>query len=1038
MWMTRVAIKNPVFCTMVMFALMVMGAVSYFRLPIDAMPEVNLPFAFTVVSYPGASPQAVENDLTKPIENALNTISGVKKITSRSRENSSLVIVEFAMGTDIKVAMQEMRDKLAQIRPSFPKEAKEPFVSQANRDDDRAVVSLGVTSKTRTLPDLSYLVEEVIRRRMENVPGVATVNVNGSSTREIQIEPDPAKLRARRIGIDQVLAAIRTDNIDAPVGNITIGQSDKSVRVDARFKEVSDFSNLIVARRDGLQVRLGDVATIVDGSKEQTSFARIDGIRAISLDMLKVRGSNTVEVGQGVIATIAKLKKELPSDVELTVLSDQSKYVKANVDGVKSTIIEGGVLTVVIVFLFLASWRSTVITALTLPISVVATFIALYAFGFTLNALTLMALSLCIGLLIDDAIVVRENIVRHLAMGKTHMQAALEATEEIGLAVLATTLAIVAVFAPVAFMGGIIGLFFYQFGVTVVVAVLISLFVSFTLDPMLSSVWADPSGDRFKRLPWLGRFLTWLDEKMEALQHRYERVVRWSLGHRKTVLGVAFGMIVFVFASMAFFPLIGSEFVPKEDQSEFGMRLETPVGSSLDYTTVKVAQAEAELRKLPEVKLLYSGAGGGRGKNTGWINVILKPRNERTRSQKQVEDAARDAVKGIAGMTVSVGWNKPVQVSFVGPDATMLKQLSELFVERLGAINGVVDIESSEKAAVPALVILPKRAESAEFGITPSTIGSVSRALVAGDAVVTWLPPSGNSVDVSVRLPASVRNDPTQLLQIPLANPRAPDGDALSLDRVATIAESTNPKSIERAFLQRQVTISANAKGRTPGEVGADVNKLIEAFPLPPGYRFQQDGDNQIMRDSFGYAVVALAMAVTFIYFVLGSQFMSFAQPLAIMATLPLSLVGVWLALVVTRNTFNMFAMIAFIMLMGLVVKNGILLVDFANQARRDDGKSITEALVAAGHIRLRPILMTTAAMVFGMLPMALALKEGADGTMGRAIIGGLLSSGVLTLVVVPVIYAMIEEFKARRAAKRDARRARLGGEHGAATMPAE
>lgn len=1038
MWMTRVAIKNPVFCTMVMFALMVMGAVSYFRLPIDAMPEVNLPFAFTVVQYPGASPQAVENDLTKPIENALNTISGVKKITSRSRENSSLVIVEFAMGTDIKVAMQEMRDKLAQIRPSFPKEAKEPFVSQANRDDDRAVVSLGVTSKTRTLPDLSYLVEEVIRRRMENVPGVATVNVNGSATREIQIEPDPAKLRARRIGVDQVLAAIRTDNIDAPVGNITIGQSDKSVRVDARFKQVSDFSNLIIARRDGLQVRLGDVATIVDGSKEQTSFARIDGVRAISLDMLKVRGSNTVEVGQGVIATITRLKKELPADVELTVLSDQSKYVKANVDGVKSTIIEGGVLTVIIVFLFLASWRSTVITALTLPISVVATFIALYAFGFTLNALTLMALSLCIGLLIDDAIVVRENIVRHLAMGKTHLQAALEATEEIGLAVLATTLAIVAVFAPVAFMGGIIGLFFYQFGVTVVVAVLISLFVSFTLDPMLSSVWADPAGDRFKRLPWLGRFLTWLDNKMESLQHRYERVIRWSLGHRKTVLGVAFGMIAFVFASMAFFPLIGSEFVPKEDQSEFGMRLETPVGSSLDYTTVKVAQAEVELRKLPEVKLLYSGAGGGRGKNTGWINVILTPRNERSRSQKQVEDAARDAVKGIAGMTVSVGWNKPVQVSFVGPDATMLKQLSELFVERLGAINGVVDIESSEKAAVPALVILPKRAESAEFGITPSTIGSVSRALVAGDAVVTWLPPSGNSVDVSVRLPANVRNDPAQLLQIPLANPRAPDGDALSLDRVATIAESTNPKSIERAFLQRQVTISANAKGRTPGEVGNDVNKLIEAFPLPPGYRFQQDGDNQIMRDSFGYAVVALAMAVTFIYFVLGSQFMSFAQPLAIMATLPLSLVGVWLALVVTRNTFNMFAMIAFIMLMGLVVKNGILLVDFANQARRDQGKSIADALVAAGHIRLRPILMTTAAMVFGMLPMALALKEGADGTMGRAIIGGLLSSGVLTLVVVPVIYAMIEESKARRAAKREAKRARLAGEHGTSVMPAE
>ena len=419
--------------------------------------------------------------------------------------------------------------------------------------------------------------------------------------------------------------------------------------------------------------------------------------------------------------------------------------------------------------------------------------------------------------------------------------------------------------------------------------------------------------------------------------------------------------------------------------------------------------------------------------------MILKPRNERSRTQKQVEDAARDGVKGIAGMVVSVGWNKPVQVSFVGPDATVLKQLSERFVAGLEKIDGVVDIDSSEKAAVPAITIVPKRAESAEFGITPATIGSVSRSMVAGDAVVSWQPPSGDSVDVSVRLPASVRNDPLQLLQIPLSNPRAPDGDALSLDRVATIAESTNPKTIERAFLQRQVTISANAKGRTAGEVGNDVNKLIEAFPLPPGYRFQQDGDNQIMRDSFGYALVALALAVTFIYFVLGSQFMSFAQPLAIMATLPLSLVGVLLALLVTRTTFNMFAMIAFIMLMGLVVKNGILLVDFANQARREQGKSITEALVLSGHIRLRPILMTTCAMVFGMLPMALALQEGADGTMGRSIIGGVLSSTVLTLVVVPVIYAMIEEFKARHAAKKAARRTRQTlGQTGAAEVPAE
>jgi hydrophobic/amphiphilic exporter-1 (mainly G- bacteria), HAE1 family len=1022
MWMTRIAIKNPVFCAMVMFALMVMGAVSYYRLPVDAMPDVQVPFAVVYVSYPGASPQAVENDLTKQIENALNPISGVKKIRSRSREGSSLVIVEFDMKVDINQGVQDMRDKLAQIRPGFPKEAKDPYISRANNDDDQPVVSLGVTSKTRTLPDLSYLVEEVIKRRMENVSGVATININGAATREVQIEIDPAKLRARRVGVDQVLSALRADNIDYPVGNITSGNNDKSVRVDARFKSMSDFQNLVVARRDGLQVRLSDVATVIDGTREQNSFARIDGVRAISLDLMKVRGSNTVEVGEGAKAAIERVKKELPTDVELTILSDQSRYVKASVKNVQSTIIEGALLTVFIVFLFLASWRSTIITALTLPISVVATFIALYAFGFTINQLTLMALSLCIGLLIDDAIVVRENIVRHLAMGKSHKEASQQATDEIGLAVLATTLAIVAVFAPVAFMGGIIGLYFFQFGITIVVAVMVSLFVSFTLDPMLSSVWPDPPGDRFRRAPWLGRILKRFDDGMESTQHRYERVIRWALGHRKTTLGIAFG----VFAAsigLAASGLIGSEFVPRDDQSEFGMRLETPVGSSLDYTLAKMEQAEAALKQIPEVKRMYSRVGGGNGKNTGWINVTLVPRDERKRSQKQLEDVARDALKPIAGLVTAVGWNRPVQVSLLGPDVSVLKSLSEQFVSELSQVKGAVEIETSEKAAVPALAIQLKRAEAAEFGVTPATLGAVARTLIAGDAVTTWQSPTGNSVDVAVRLPKELKTNPQQLMQIPLNNPRAVDGDAIALERVANVVESANPKIIERVYLQRQITMSAGVSGRSQGEVGADVNKLIKEFKLPPGYRFDVGGDNQMMQESFGFALLALGMAVVFIYFVLGSQFMSFAQPVAIMMTLPMSLIGVLLALLLTRTTFNLFAMIAFIMLMGLVVKNGILLVDFANQARRDEGKSILEALISAGHIRLRPIFMTTAAMVFGMLPMALALEEGSDGTMGRAIIGGVLTSTILTLIVVPVVYAMIEEFKLRRAQKRAAKR---------------
>ncbi len=551
-----------------------------------------------------------------------------------------------------------------------------------------------------------------------------------------------------------------------------------------------------------------------------------------------------------------------------------------------------------------------------------------------------------------------------------------------------------------------------------VVAVLVSLFVSFTLDPMLSSVWPDPEGERFRRLSWLGRWLAAFDRGMQRMQTLYERLIRWTLTHRKSTLGIALASLLASIGLVAS-GVIGSEFVPRDDQSEFGMRVETPVGSSLDYTLAKIDQVETALRQIPEVSRIHSWVGGNNGRNTGWVNITLKPQKERKRRQKEIEDEARKLVRPIAGLTTAVGWNRPVQVSLLGPDVTVLARFAQQFAAELARIPGTVEVESSEKAAVPALAISLKRAEAAEYGITASALGSLSRTLVAGDAVTTWLPPQGQSVDVRLRLPEAYRADAAGLMQIPLVNPRAPDGEPLTLDRVASVVESATPKIIERAYLQRQITVSAGVSGRTQGEVGREVNALIKRFELPPGYRFDVGGDNPMMAESFQYALLALGMAVVFIYFVLGSQFRSFLQPIAIMMTLPLSLIGVLLALALTRTTFNLFAMIGFIMLMGLVVKNGILLVDFANQSRREQGLSITEALVAAGHIRLRSILMTTAAMVFGMLPIALAMEEGADGTMGRAIMGGVLSSTLLTLIIVPVIYAMLEEFKLRVQARR-------------------
>ncbi|MBI3148243.1 MAG: efflux RND transporter permease subunit [Betaproteobacteria bacterium] len=1012
MWITQVSIKNPVFATMMMVALLVLGLFSYNRLAIDQMPEVDIPIAVVWVAYPGASPEAIETDLSKKIEDALNPVNGVRHIRSRSREGSSLVIVEFDLKTDINVAMQEVRDKVSQIRPSFPRDAKDPYISKANSDDDQAVVSIALSSEQRSLRELTTLADQLARKRMENVRGVGTVTMSGGVKREVQVQLRPEAMRALGVGVDQVIAALRTENQDMPAGSVSLGREEQLVRVEGRIASPEDFGRIIVARRNAVPIYLDQLASVVDGKAEETSIARVDGRRAISLEMVKIRGSNTVEVGKGILEAVDELKKELPPDVTLQVLSNNARFIKSAVDNVQHTIIEGALLTVLIVFLFLHSWRSTVITGLTLPIAVIATFTALFAFGFTLNFLTLMALSLCIGLLIDDAIVVRENIVRHLAMGKDHYTAAREGTQEIGLAVMATTFAIVAVFLPVAFMGGIIGRFFYQFGITVTVAVLVSLFVSFTLDPMLSSIWADPPESRFKRLPWLSRLMDGFESGVVWAHASYGSILGWALEHRGKVMLIA---VLSFLGSFLLVPLIGSEFIPESDESELTLRLTTPVGSSLSYTESKTAQVEEALREFPEVRLLYSRVGTNNGKNTAFINVQLKPRDARTRSQKELEQEFRQRVRPIAGVELAVGWNKPVQVALLGPDSSELARLAKTVEQQMLQVKGITDVESSEKAANPTLAIRVNRDLASDLGLSVGQVAAAARPLIAGDAVGMWLAPDGQNYEVTVRLGERDRRGIADLGDLPLvavAGGGAGGPRVVPLRQVAELVATSSPKSIERLDLQRMVTVSANVEGRPAGDAGNEVTALTKKMELPPGYRFHVGGSTKEMQESFGYAMMALGMAVIFIYLILASQFGSFLQPLAIMASLPLSLIGVFLALLVTGSTLNIFSIIGFIMLMGLVTKNAILLVDFTNQGRRE-GLGLKEAIAAAGQVRLRPILMTTAAMIFGMLPLALGLGEGGEGnaTMGRAIIGGVITSTLLTLVVVPVIYCYIDRW---------------------------
>jgi multidrug efflux pump subunit AcrB len=820
-----------------------------------------------------------------------------------------------------------------------------------------------------------------------------------------------------------VITAIQNANQDVPAGRLTYGQSDSVVRVEGKLKDPDQFNRIIVAQQGGGPVFLSQVADVIDGEKEMTSYARINGRPAITLDIQKVQDANIVETGRNVQAAVASLKDRLPSDVDVRVTYSTADQVERAVDRVKHTILEGAFLTVLIVFLFLHSWRSTVITGLTLPLAVVATFIALHAFGFTINFLTLMALSLCIGLLIDDAIVVRENIVRHLSLGKSHMAAALEGTDEIGLAVMATTFAIVAVFVPIAFMSGIIGRFFFQFGLTVAVAVLVSLFISFTLDPMLSSVWHDPAGSRFKYVPWLGRFMDRVERGVDWIHVFYGNVLKWALGHRKSVLAIA--LFTFV-ASFFIVPLVGVEFFPRGDQSFISLRVNTPVGSSLEYTDTKVREVEDALKKFSEIDLAMTTVGTEDGRNYARVNLRLVERGKRDRSQLELEKLIRETLKPIPGIELAIGYDRPIWFNMLGPDSETLSKLSREFAAKVAKVPGIADLETSDKAANPALSIHLNNDAASDLGVTVQQVGATIRPLLAGDTVSYWLAPDGQNYEVNVQLPKDSRRLASDLGNLYLTtSKRGPDGQMrmVPLRQVAELVETTSPQIIKRQDLQRRIGIYANAEGRPAGDVGNDVQKIASAMDLPPGYRLQAAGQQQDMQESFQAAVAALGLAIIFIYLILASQFASFMQPIAIMASLPFSLIGVFLALLLTGTTLNIFSIIGFIMLMGLVTKNAILLVDFANRSRRAGGE-LEASLLDAGQVRLRPILMTTAAMLGGMLPLALGLGEGGENQapMGRAIIGGVITSTLLTLVVVPVIYTYLDQWNERRKAKRAAR----------------
>ncbi|MBC3907071.1 efflux RND transporter permease subunit [Undibacterium umbellatum] len=1047
MWFTRISIGNPVLATMMMVAFVVLGLFSYKRLRVDQFPDITFPVVVIQTDYPGAAPETIESDITRKVEETVNTINGISALTSRSYEGTSVVILEFDLTVDPAQAAQDVREKVALIKAGFRKEVKEPRVTRYD-PSDKPIFSVSVTNddkiKKRDFRELTTIGDQLVKKRLENVRGVGSVTLVGGVKREIKIYLKPGEMESLGLGVDQVINALRNENQELPTGAIRALDNEKVVQIQGRIKNPQDFARIIVARRGGQPVLLSQVASVVDGQEEQESLALYNGQRTVALDILKAQGQNTIEVANGLTDALKALEPQLLVQfpgVKVQVIKDGSRQIRVGVENVRRTLIEGAALTILIVFLFLNSWRSTVITGLTLPVALIGTFLFMDMFGFTINMITLMALSLCVGLLIDDAIVVRENIVRHAGMKvngkfKDHQTAAMEGTAEIGLAVLATTFSIVAVFLPVGFMGGIIGRFFHQFGITVTAAVLISMFVSFTLDPMLSSIWPDPDAHGHStvdengksiRKGWyansIGRVLEQFERGVQWFSRGYQVMLRWSLKHRIKTLLIA-ALTFFLGLAIPGTGLIGSEFVPQADYSETGVNYYTPVGSSLELTETKVHQVEAVVKEFPEVLDTYStvNTGSAQGKNYVTTFIRLVPRKDRARTTSQMSVPLRTRLSQIAGITVTHigaldgvgGDNKNLRFSLQGSDLGELAKLSEHVQEQLRAIPGLVDLDSSLKAQKPTISVQPRRDIAADLGVGVAQIGGALRPLLAGEIATTWRAPDDENYDVTVRLSPNDRNNADDLSRLMLSSTQTnADGSPkmVPLRQVADIKPSTGANQINRRDLNREVELSANVVGRSAGEVSAEVKKVLDGMQWQPGYRYKMGGATKNMTESFGYALSALALAVIFIYMILASQFASFLQPIAIMSALPMTLIGVFLALLFFRSTLNMFSIIGFIMLMGLVTKNAILLVDFANQARKE-GMNRMEALLEAAHVRLRPILMTTLAMVFGMVPLAFALSEGSEqrAPMGQAVIGGIITSSLLTLVVVPVIYTYLDD----------------------------
>ena len=1038
MFISDFAIKRPIVTVVTMLALVAFGLAALFKLQTDEFPDIQAPIVFVGVAYPGASPDVVEREVVDRIEDRLSGISGVDKINSTTTDGFSQIIITFVFEKPVDQATQDVRDAISAVRGQLPQEILEPIIQRFD-PNDLPIVSLAITSTTLTVPQLTQLSDQQIGGELRAVAGVAQVNVVGGDSATLNVTLRPTALAAAGVGVDQVVNALRAQNLAAPVGQVSTSIAEQTIRLEGRLENPEDFLGLVVTQRNGRAITLGQVADVEAGHAEPRSAALYNGRPAIGIDIVKSKGYSTAYVADGVKDRLVTLRQTMPAGTRIEVVRDAGQRVEDSVRNVEETLFEGAILTVLVVFVFLISWRSTVITGLALPVSVLAAFIPLWLLGFTLNTMSLLGLSLAIGILIDDAIVVRENIVRHVELGEDHFEAARTGTDEIGLAVAATSFSIVAVFVPVGFMSGFAGQWFKPFALTIAAAVLVSLFVSFSLDPMLSAYWPDPQLEAHERrnvvARVLERFNRWFDRQAE----RYKHGIAWGLEHRAVMLAVAVGTFVAAIALQVLFGGFG--FVPVSDQSEINIAVELPPGSSLQYTTQQ-AERVAALARAHKEQVLYTyttiGSASGTGAvDNGSIYVRLKPKAQRDVSQETLAQRLRQEFTSVGGVTAYTyasgfgGNQKQVQLQLTGPDNLILNQLAEEIASRVRRVPGATDVGLSSRGQKPELRVQIQRGLAGQLGLSIGQIAQALRPAFAGVDADTWVDPSGESRYVRVRLAPESRENAADLARIPLivTGPNGPT--VIPLGQVARIERGVGPAQITHLDRRRVITVGANIHGASLGNVSQAINRSIADVQFPPGYQLIQGGQVESQQEVFGNIFIALGIAVMLMYLILVVQFGSFLDPLAILVSLPLSLIGVVLALLITRDSLNIMSLIGVILLMGIVAKNAILLIDFAKWGQ-ERGMGRHEALVEAGRIRLRPILMTTLALIAGMIPVALGHGEGGDfrAPLGRAVIGGVITSTLLTLFVIPTVYDIL-------AGWREALMARFGGKRAVHAEPA-